>query len=50
MTDLLAQILIGVVVGLFAALPTALLLIAFLKREPVPWREYLHYFRGKWGR
>lgn len=34
MTDLLAQIVIGVIVGLFAALPTALLLIAYLSGNP----------------
>ncbi len=33
MNEFLAQVLVGVVVGLFAALPTALLLIAFLRRR-----------------
>lgn len=42
--------LVAAALGLVASIPTSLLLIALLRREPVPWREYLAYFLGKRGR
>lgn len=47
MIDFLTRVLIGLAVGVVVAVPTSLLLIALLRGEPVPWRDYVAHFLGK---
>lgn len=38
---------VAAVLALVVSVPTSLLLIALLRREPVPWRDYVAHFLGK---